>query len=60
MNNSNIRQRKLGLTATPVKDNEEVKKKSKKSYSDGMIATFLFLMSLPVRFHNMTLPAHVV
>lgn len=54
-----LRQRKPVPTAALVEDKEDVKKPLPTN-NNNLIATLLFLVSLPVRFKNVALPAQVV
>lgn len=55
-----IRQRKPILTTALVADKEDVKKPLLKNNNNNLIVTLLFLVSLPIRFKNLSLPAQVV
>ncbi|KAI7894443.1 Dolichyl-phosphate-mannose-protein mannosyltransferase-domain-containing protein [Mucor mucedo] len=55
-----IRQRKSAPTAALTADKEDTKKTVVNSNNNNLIAALLFLVSLPVRFKNVALPAQVV
>lgn len=62
-----IRQRKstVARPVTIVEDKEDVKKslrqqKKDSGISDNVMSSLLFLLSLPIRFKNITLPSQVV